>query len=196
MRGRERLWPLHNPTEGKIGEGGGRQLVYNSSEWVEELQLLVSEGSSLGAQLGNDGTSSACGGCRGGVGEGKGGGGGGTGRHGWKPLHLGTPFVSWAVGSNAFRVSTLSSDFVLQRFFYTQKRAQHRKDYFQNKSKESKVKSTNAGPYKPLFCSTLMAHTVGEGRENLTGNDTIGDLESGIFTQGTPTLCIYNSPQC
>lgn len=100
--------------------------MYDSSEWVDELQLLVSEGTSLEVHGGNAGLS---GGDEGGGGKGGGGGGGGgrgrgrveeggAGRHGWKPLHLGFPLAKGAEGSNAFRVSTLSKDFVLQRFFY------------------------------------------------------------------------------
>lgn len=106
-----------------MGEGGGRRLVKDSSEWVDELQLLVSEESSLVVQVANDDTSSKEGGGGGGKAGGRGGGGrgrtmGGAGRHGCKPLHLGSPFVSGTGVSDAFRVSNLSNDFVLQRFFY------------------------------------------------------------------------------
>lgn len=93
---------------------------------MDELQLLVSESNSLVLQVGNDDTSSMEGGGGCGRGGGRGGGGrgravGGAGRHGWKPLNLGSPFVSGAEGSDAFRVSNLSNDFVLQRFFYRKK---------------------------------------------------------------------------
>lgn len=84
---------------------------------------MLSGVTSLEVQAGNDGASSVdggggskAGGGGGGGGRGRGGG-GGAGRHGWKPLHLGSPFATRAEGSN-FRVSTLSKDFVLQRFFF------------------------------------------------------------------------------
>lgn len=99
---------------------------------MDELQLLVSEGNSLVVQVGSDEISSMEGGGGGGGGGGRGGGGrgravGGAGRHGWKPLHLGSPFMSRAEGSDAFRVSNLSNDFVLQRFFYRQNKREKRK---------------------------------------------------------------------
>lgn len=99
--------------------------MYDSSEWVDELQLLVSEGNSLEGQGGKDDASfeDGRGGGRGrgggGGGAGKaGGGGGGAGRLGWKPLHFRIPFVRVRERSNDLRVSTLSRDFVLPRFFY------------------------------------------------------------------------------
>lgn len=63
-----------------MGEGGGRRLVYDSSECVEELQLLVSVGISFCKQGGNNDASSGGGG---GAGRGGGGreGGGDGGRH-------------------------------------------------------------------------------------------------------------------
>lgn len=89
-----------------------------SSEWVDELQLLVSEGDSLKVQVDSDDSSSREGGREGrGGGGGRGDGGDRAGRHGWKPLHFGPPFVIGAEGSYSFRTSTLSKDFVLQRFF-------------------------------------------------------------------------------
>lgn len=74
--------------------------------------------------MGNDDTSSVEGGGGGGRGGRTGGAGrertvGGAGRHGWKPLHLGSPLGRGV--SDAFKVSNLSSDFVLQRFFYRKK---------------------------------------------------------------------------
>lgn len=126
VRGKERPWPLHTPAEGQMGGGDGRRLVYDSSEWVEELQLLVSEGNSLDVTVGKDDTWSVDGrGCDAGGGAGGGGGGGGGGAGGgseagrleWKPLHFGLPFVRGRKRSNGFRVSTLSRDFVLPRFF-------------------------------------------------------------------------------
>lgn len=130
-----------------MGEGGGRWLVKDSSEWVDELQLLVSEGSSLGVQGGNDDTSSTERGGGGGGGGGRGGGrgrtAGGAGRHGWKPLHLGSPFVSRA---DAFRLSNLSNDFVLQRFFYRKNKTQKKK--MMNRTfKESKDTFNTVKPY-------------------------------------------------
>lgn len=139
--GSGRLWPLHRPTERGPNRGVG--LAGASSEW-EEQQLLVSEVDSLLVQVGGAssreagrkaGSRGRGGGGEGGGGEeggrtagggrgdggGEGGGrrddGGRSGRHGWKPLHLGPPFVVGEQGSNSFRVSTLSRDFVLQRFF-------------------------------------------------------------------------------
>lgn len=110
---------------------------------MDELQLLVSEGTSLELQVGNDDTSSTDGrgGGGGGGSEGGGGGGGGgegrAGKNGWKPLHLVAPFVSGAEGSDAFTISTLSNDFVLQRFFYSNNRRKEERN-FKTMLKESK----------------------------------------------------------
>lgn len=91
--------------------------MYDSSEWVDELLLLVSKGQSLAVQVGSADNSSV-GGARG-RGGGGGGGGGGivAGGDGWKPLHFRLPLDIGAGGSITLSISTLSKDFVLQRFF-------------------------------------------------------------------------------
>lgn len=118
-----------------MGAGGGRWLAGVSSEWEDEQQLLVSEVDSFIVQADRDDTSSRKGGREGGGGGtggrrggggGIGDGGGSSGRHGWKPLHFGLPFVIGAEGSYSFRVSTLSRDFVLQRFFYKKHKQEER----------------------------------------------------------------------
>lgn len=148
--------------------GAERRLVEVSSEWVDELQLLVSEGDSLKVHVVSNGTSSREAGT-GGRGGGRGGGGGGggragggragggrgdgvdlAGRHGWKPLHFGPPFVIGAAGPYSFRMSALSKDFVLQRFFYGKKKRQEEKKI--QKLKRSQVPSNNTKPHPPI-CS-------------------------------------------
>lgn len=124
---------------------------------MDELQLLVSEGNSLEVQVGSDDTSSTQGGGGGrregggrggggGGGRGGGGGGGGAGRHGWKPLHFGPPFVSGTEESDAFRISTLSNDFVLQRFFY-RKNTRQEERMIEKTFRGSQDTANNEKPY-------------------------------------------------
>lgn len=143
-----------------MGAGGGRWLAGVSSEWEDEQQLLVSEVDSFIVQADRDDTSSREGGREGGEGGGRRGGrggGGGTGdgggrsgRHGWKPLHFGPPFEIGAEGSYSFRVSTLSRDFVLQRFFYKKHKEEERQMIKIHREIETARKAVK--PHQPLLC--------------------------------------------
>lgn len=112
-------WPLHRLADAYAGVWGARRLTWDSSKLTEPL---ASGGDSLEGQDEKEETSSIEGGREGG-GEGRGRGRGGDGsggreRQGWKPLHLGPPFVRGAEELYSFSKSTLSKDFDLQRFFY------------------------------------------------------------------------------
>jgi len=187
-----------------MGEGGARRPAYDSSEWVEELQLLVSEGNSL--EGGDDGSGGGGGGGSGGGGGGGGGregggggdggggrrgggggggggrrgGGGGAGRHGQKPLQFTSPLESGA------RISTLSNDFDFFCFLCEENRERGAMNRgIINGGKE--LHHANA----TLTTWVLEAHEVESKRrrrKSRRGNDAFWDLEE--TGQRVPALYI------